>query len=325
MTSVYQRHVSQWGPAALLIAVLLLLCGGADRRQSAHARQAQAEHDLFYVLNENNAVKDRLHAVREALARGADPNARLPLPGSPPTARLGIHDWSTWGQHARSLDGRIRRVTALSYAALFYTDTSLVRALLDAGAKVDGRSDNVTPTEEEFCRDLPEAGHCDVRLRTVQDGNGPPPGDEGPSGITALMVAAEPTGGYGDEEDVRLLLDRGARIDARDGDGRTALMYAATGPDLVYLPTTNVPAHSNLRIVRLLLDQGADINTRDRQGLTALMLAVEEQTPDVTALLLARGANKRLKDVHGMTAYAHAAAYSDFNVARVLRQYGVTR
>ena len=182
----------------------------------------------------------------------------------------------------------------------------------------------MTPTVEEFCPDWPIAGHCAVRLRTVQDGNGPPPGDEGPSGITALMVAAQPTTGTGDEDDVRLLLDRGARINARDGDGRTALMYAATGPDPIYLPTTNVPAHSNARMVRLLLNRGADVNARDRQGLTALMLAVEEQTPDVTALLLTRGANAGLRDVNGLTAYAHTA-HSEFNVRRVLRQHGVTR
>ena len=54
------------------------------------------------------------------------------------------------------------------------------------------------------------------------------------------------------------LLDAGAEIDHRDGNGRTALMYAASGD----FPDT----------VELLLQRGADANVQGTlEGLTPLM------------------------------------------------------
>jgi len=59
---------------------------------------------------------------------------------------------------------------------------------------------------------------------------------------------------------VRLLLERGADINAKGNDGRTALYLAASGG---HGPT-----------VRLLLDRGADHKAKNKNGLTALDSAV---------------------------------------------------
>ena len=59
---------------------------------------------------------------------------------------------------------------------------------------------------------------------------------------------------------VKSLLDRGADLEAKDRNGRTALMLAAQ--------------HGRLETVQLLIARGAKTDTRDREGNTAYMLAL---------------------------------------------------
>jgi len=58
---------------------------------------------------------------------------------------------------------------------------------------------------------------------------------------------------------VRLLLESGADIEAKDKGGRTALMAAA--------------GWGRGWIIKILLDQGAHIEAKDNQGFTALLIA----------------------------------------------------
>lgn len=76
-------------------------------------------------------------------------------------------------------------------------------------------------------------------------------------GEPALVWAAD----YGTPNVVKALLARGAKVDARDKLGRTALHYAAWNGEVT---------REN---VRLLLNAGADVNARDHAGLTPLMVA----------------------------------------------------
>jgi hypothetical protein len=61
---------------------------------------------------------------------------------------------------------------------------------------------------------------------------------------------------------VKALLTRGAKVNARDKQGRTALHYAAARH-----------RHRDNHIVRLLIAAGADVNAKDHAGVTPLMLA----------------------------------------------------
>jgi ankyrin repeat protein len=90
-------------------------------------------------------------------------------------------------------------------------------------------------------------------------------------GTTALMHSAI-------ESDVRmmkLLIDGGANVNARNALDSTALMYAAT----------------NLAKTRLLLDAGADVKVTGKRGATPMSVAVtaDRSTP-VLKLLIAKGA-----------------------------------
>ena len=72
-------------------------------------------------------------------------------------------------------------------------------------------------------------------------------------GITPLMYAAE----VGSLDAMRLLIDRGADVNAQNAFGSTALMWSVSDPAKV----------------RLLLDHGAQVNTPARSGRTALIIA----------------------------------------------------
>ncbi len=78
---------------------------------------------------------------------------------------------------------------------------------------------------------------------------------------------------------LRLLLDFGADLDARDGDGWNALLYAVS--------------HGDVESVRVLLEGGADVNVRTNPGsASALDIAVKNSQGEVVKLLLRAGARR---------------------------------
>jgi ankyrin repeat protein len=110
----------------------------------------------------------------------------------------------------------------------------------------------------------------DVRMVELLLENHADPNRPGTSGTTALMWAVP------DLAKVRLLLARGANVNARSETERTALLVAASYPGTVDL-------------LRLLLDRGADLRAQDRGGATALSLAVRSADSNVVRFLVDRG------------------------------------
>jgi len=101
------------------------------------------------------------------------------------------------------------------------------------------------------------------------------------------------------------LLDAGAEIDAKDSTGRTALMYAASGP---FVET-----------VGLFLKRGAEVNVQGTlEGFTPLMTAAAEGLADVVRLLLGAGADRDIKDVDGDTALSFARQNGHAEVVALL-------
>lgn len=74
---------------------------------------------------------------------------------------------------------------------------------------------------------------------------------------------------------VRILIEAGADVNARDADGLTPLMAAVV--------------QDHAAIVELLLKRGAEVNARDGRGRTALALATELEREKCIPVLVSAG------------------------------------
>lgn len=120
------------------------------------------------------------------------------------------------------------------------------------------------------------------------------------TGETALAYAA--LNGHGPV--VMLLLSMGAQVDARSDSQSTPLLYAARR------------GHHN--VVKILICHGAQIDSRDEENLTPLGWAALGGDLAVVELLLQKGADTSLKDDDGQTPLSRAAANGNHEVVRVL-------
>lgn len=102
---------------------------------------------------------------------------------------------------------------------------------------------------------------------------------------------------------VRLLLEKGVDIDARDEGGRTALPIAAE--------------NGHEEVVRLLIDNGADINARDKGNRTTLPIAAEKGHEEIVRLLVSEVTNIDVRDTHGRTGLWWAASRGSETLTRL--------
>ncbi|KAM0797708.1 ankyrin repeat-containing domain protein, partial [Usnea florida] len=114
----------------------------------------------------------------------------------------------------------------------------------------------------------------------------------------------------GDDELVRLMLQRGASVEARCADEMTPLMHA-----------TN---HDSLSILELLLNQGAQIDATTA-GWTVLQRAVSMANVPIISSLLAKGGYDEIDDSDadtGWTALLRAATSGQEAIVRLLVEKG---
>jgi uncharacterized protein len=147
----------------------------------------------------------------------------------------------------------------------------------------------------------------------------------------------------GDKAAVKTLLLQHADIDGAQGDGTTALHWAAFNDDLD-LAKTLVAAGANVRattrlgaisplfmactngnaaMIEVLVKAGADVNSAKANGTTGLMLAASSGSVEAVETLIKSGAKVDAKEsVHGQTALMFAAALNRDAVARSLLAHG---
>jgi ankyrin repeat protein len=124
------------------------------------------------------------------------------------------------------------------------------------------------------------------------------------AGETPLMMAAL----RGQLVWAHKLLGRGAKVHQ---EGWSPLHYAATGPEPEF--------------VRLLLDKGAPVDARSPNGSTALMLAARYGSEASVDLLLARGADPKLRNQRDLTAADFARMDGRENLAKRLESATAVR
>jgi ankyrin repeat protein len=150
---------------------------------------------------------------------------------------------------------------------------------------------------------------------------------------------------HGDREGVRALLKQAADVNGAQGDGMTALHWAAlkNDPDLAQLllfaganvkATTRIGAYTpiilaaregNATAMEVLVKAGADINSKTANGTTALMLAAQSGSVEAVRILLDAGADVNAKEpVRGLTAVMFAAASNRAPVIELLASRGAS-
>jgi ankyrin repeat protein len=122
------------------------------------------------------------------------------------------------------------------------------------------------------------------------------------TGLTALMSASF----IGHTDVILELIARGAEIEQRDKQGYTALMFASNG--------------GRAAAVRALLEAGANSNATDDQGSTPLMFASQHAHDEVVAILLRAGANPDVVGSHGLSAIGFAKQNKHASTLRLLEE-----
>jgi ankyrin repeat protein len=156
-----------------------------------------------------------------------------------------------------------------------------------------------------------------------------------PAGDTRLPDAAE----QGDRAAIASLLKSGAKVNSAQGDGMTALHWAAYRDDaemaqMLIRAGADVKASTRLRgltplflaaqggyapVIDLLLKAGADANAVNDTGTTPLMLAAASGNSGAVKLLLERGAQVNAREsTWGETPLMFASAYGRVEVAKLL-------
>src|SRR5579872_6192200 len=150
-------------------------------------------------------------------------------------------------------------------------DRECVSLLLAAGADPNATDTNGNTAVETLLCNGSTSDAKYATLRLLLDG-GANVNARNRSGYTALIFAVA----YSEKLDcVRLLLTRGVKVDARDDQGWTALQYAINA--------------RRADLVRPLLESGADVNTTAKDGVTCLRRSILAGDAGIVKLLLDRG------------------------------------
>jgi len=147
----------------------------------------------------------------------------------------------------------------------------------------------------------------------------------------------------GDMPAVRRLLSENAEVNGAQGDGTTALHWAAYTDDRVMVelliraeadvnaetrlgaltPLFIAAKGGNAAILRLMLEAGADANRSNAQGTTPLMLAAASGITAAVQVLVDHGADvNSTESAYGQTAAMFAAALNRSDVIRLLAASG---
>jgi ankyrin repeat protein len=254
--------------------------------------------------------------MRYLIEKGADVNARVGLSGtdrfstplmvalstcSLDTARMLIERGAD--VHARGYSDRTPMTTAI------HSCPQAIELLLASGVNVNEQTPYGTPLLIAAHYQWPSLAHGGA--------------------LSAFNLVAEENR-QGDA--VKILIEKGADPNARDSEGRNALMVMSLETLLVGGVEISLQGggtresrqqwRRNDKAVEMigetLLNAGGDLNAADNKGRTPLIYAVASERSAVVKLLLKRGANINARDHSGESALDWAIKTGDEEIIRLL-------
>ena len=177
------------------------------------------------------------------------------------------------------------------YKTAVERNEEVVRKLIEAGADVNAKSSyrgtvlNNAIAQAPYFDQPPYALSFETIKLLMIDWASVYAADE--SGRTPIMSAAAKSSAA----IVKMLLDAGALINAKDNDGKTALIYALENS-------------SGTETAKVLIAAGANINVAGKDGQTPLMLAARRHSIEAIKALIGAGTSATInaKDKQGKTA-----------------------
>ncbi|XP_053420039.1 M-phase phosphoprotein 8 isoform X1 [Nycticebus coucang] len=178
--------------------------------------------------------------------------------------------------------------------------------LEDFQKHLDGEDENFTTADaipSNLLRDAVKNGDyitVKVALNSNEDYN---LDQEDSSGMTLVMLAAA----GGQDDLLRLLITKGAKVNSRQKNGTTALIHAAE--------------KNFLTTVAILLEAGAFVNVQQSNGETALMKACKRGNSDIVRLVIECGADCNILSKHQNSALHFAKQSNNVLVYDLLKSH----
>ncbi len=251
--------------------------------------------------------KDKITRLRELIQKGVDINAKDKdgMTALMKTARAGqaeiVKILIDNGADVNAVEKNGYPVLVLAESMPFPSQVEIIKLLLDKGAMANAKSKagwtalmEAAKGHSYLTRSLMEKGHKDVAMVPTEFAKlliekGADVNAKYESGGTALMIAAE----NGQTETVRLLIEKGADVKATDENGNTALMYSVGGfaslaKRLSKKEDLKAFVSIPIEIIKLLINGGA-FDAKNEGGLTAYLFALGNGLVDVAQSLQTAG------------------------------------
>lgn len=204
-------------------------------------------------------------------------------------------------QQGANIEARHSKNKTPLYEAAKRGHYEVVKLLIQHGTNVSSRNGDVGFSPLHAAAEYKHSDVMQLLLASGADVNSRNGWDQTPLHQVSMRAW------HKDSEAARFLVDHGAKIEARDNRGFTALVIAS--------------GNGNMPVVALLLDRGADINARTNDGATALTQAAGHGHEQIVSLLVDRGADINIQ-ANGYTALLYAESRGHHAIAELLRRSG---